>query len=193
MKQNTGVSEDGRGRDAVASAQIGRSSDSGAVEGNRAQAASAHPGRCDVPDQGRLRDGGPAIRTGGSTCKAGPSRVAVPALDEAGLSAFVDSRFGRAPWFMLVDVESGRVVENLINSSAGAAHGAGTGAAALVAQSGVEAVVAGRIKARAWRALQALGVEVLSAPEGLTVGQVVGKLKVGGLPRVPDAPGAGRH
>jgi predicted Fe-Mo cluster-binding NifX family protein len=143
-----------------------------------------HPESCGGHDQAQTHEEAhPPKRSVGVSPRSLPSRVVVPAQDNSGLSAVMDPRFGRAPWFIVVDVESGQVMETLSNSNADAAHGAGTGAAALMAQSGVQAVIAGRFGTKAQQALQALGVEMWSAPEGLTVGQIVERLRAGQLSR----------
>lgn len=143
----------------------------------------------DHPESCGGHAGGPAIKDhpiGGPTgvkLDTSPARVAVPAMNDAGLDSTMDPRFGRAPWFVVVDMKSGQVVDALINGSAAAAHGAGTGAAALMAQRGVDAVIAGRFGPKAHQALQALGIRMWTGDEDLTVGQAVEKLRAGELSR----------
>ena len=110
-----------------------------------------------------------------------PRRVVVTAAADAGLSASMDPRFGRAPFFVVVDTESGQVSATLPNTAASAAHGAGTGAAQMMAQNQVNAVVAGRFGPKAQQALQALGIELWTCPDGLTVAQAVDRLRAGEL------------
>ena len=141
-----------------------------------------HPDSCGAHEQDRgFEPTHPAGGEAPASTTAGLSRVAVPAVDEAGLSALMDPRFGRAPCFVVVDVESGELIETIANATAASAHGAGTGAAGLMAQAGVDVVVAGRFGPKAEQALQAAGIETRIAPEGLTVGQIVEKLKAGHL------------
>ena len=116
--------------------------------------------------------------------ESGGARVAVPALDDAGLEAMVDPRFGRAPYFVILDVKAGEVLNVLPNTAAGAAHGAGTGAARIMADNQVNAVIAGRFGPKALQALQASGVEQWMVPDGLTVAQTLEKLRAGELSRV---------
>ncbi len=141
-----------------------------------------HPESCGGHEQDRgsrstASTGGEAL----ASTSTGFSRLAVPAVGESGLSALMDPRFGRAPCFLVVDVESGDLVETIVNASAASAHGAGTGAAGLMAAAGVDVVVAGRFGPKAQQALQAAGIALRTAPEGLTVGEVLGKLKSGDL------------
>lgn len=108
-------------------------------------------------------------------------RVVVTAVRESGLEADMDPRFGRAPWFVLVDLESGEVKEVIANTSLTAAHGAGTGAAALVSSHGADAVISGRFGPKARQALLAMGLSLWTAPDGLTVGQVVARMRSNAL------------
>jgi predicted Fe-Mo cluster-binding NifX family protein len=110
-------------------------------------------------------------------------RVAIPAVDDSGLGAAMDPRFGRAPYFMIVDVASGSLLETLSNTAAEHAHGAGTQAARVMGEQEVGAVVAGRFGPKALQVLDAIGIELWTAPEGLTVAQVLQKLQAGDLSR----------
>lgn len=111
----------------------------------------------------------------------GSTRVAIPAVDDSGLGAAMDPRFGRAPFYALLDMKSGDLLEIVPNTAAEAAHGAGTQAARLMREQGVQTVIAGRFGPKATDALRALGIEYRTAPEGLTVGQALEKLKTGNL------------
>lgn len=113
----------------------------------------------------------------------GTTLVAIPAVDNSGLEAAMDPRFGRAPFLVLLDTRSGDLLEILSNTAAGAAHGAGIQAARLLSERGVRTIIAGRFGPRAMDALGALGIELRSAPEGLTVGQALMALRAGTLPR----------
>lgn len=70
-------------------------------------------------------------------------KVAISIEAGSDLRAPVCPSFGRAPRFLVHDTRTGdmTVVEN---TAASGAHGAGTEAAALMAQHGVEAVISGR-------------------------------------------------
>lgn len=84
-----------------------------------------------------------------------------------GLDAAVDPHFGRAPGFVLVDVDT---LEHrfLDNAAAQArAHGAGIAAAQSVADAGASVVITGRAGPKAHRALGAAGIQV---EETLTAG-----------------------
>lgn len=76
------------------------------------------------------------------------------------LEVLMDSRFGRAPFFVVHDTATGEssAVENIQNLNA--AQGAGIQAATTVANQGVEAVVTGHCGPKAFKVLQAAGIKV---------------------------------
>jgi predicted Fe-Mo cluster-binding NifX family protein len=90
-----------------------------------------------------------------------------------GLLAPMDDRFGRAPRFLIVDRDSHQVLWTVVNSAQDASHGAGPQTASLMKDYGVEAVVSGRYGPKAAEALEALGIQALIAPTGLTAGEAL--------------------
>jgi predicted Fe-Mo cluster-binding NifX family protein len=92
-------------------------------------------------------------------------KVAVSASGPS-LEAQVDPRFGRAPFFLLVDLETQdfQVVPNQPNLQA--AQGAGIQAAALVARHKPEAVLTGHCGPKAFHTLEAAGVAVIVGVAG---------------------------
>ncbi len=86
---------------------------------------------------------------------------------EGNLQATVDPRFGRAAWFLIVDTTTGQLLEAIDNSSGkSAAHGAGIGAAALVADKGVQAVLTGRVGPKAMPVLEKANVQIVDDISG---------------------------
>jgi len=107
-------------------------------------------------------------------------KIVVTAQGE-GLDAPVDPRFGRCPYFTIVDIDT-MEYESLPNEYAGAPGGAGIQSAQLVANKGVSAVVTGGVGPNAYQVLSAAGVEViaLGTPQG-TVRELVEQYKKGML------------
>ena len=101
-----------------------------------------------------------------------------------GLSAPMDSRFGRAPRFLVIDGDSGEILGTIGNPAADAAHGAGTGAASLMRQEEIKAVISGRFGPKAFDALNALGIQAWIAPPGLTAGGALEAFRKGRLERM---------
>ncbi len=114
-------------------------------------------------------------------------RIAVTASGN-NLEALVDPRFGRAPFFLLVNPETleFEVVEN--RQSLQAPQGAGVQAAALLARHQPAAVLTGHCGPKAFQTLQAAGIPVIVGVEGPVRNAVqdyqAGKLKPAGAPNV---------
>jgi predicted Fe-Mo cluster-binding NifX family protein len=80
------------------------------------------------------------------------------------LDANLDERFGRCPYFLIVnpDTEDYEVVENKNQS----ASGAGVQVAQILVDSGVQVVVTGNVGPNAIKVLQVAGVEIYAAGTG---------------------------
>lgn len=103
-----------------------------------------------------------------------------------GLEAEVDQRFGRCAYFVIVDTESGQVIDSVNNGSAEGSGGAGPQAAQLLSGLGVEAVALGNVGPNAVTALQAAKIEVHSGVEG-TVSATLQKFLQGNMTPVSGA------
>ena len=102
-------------------------------------------------------------------------KVAVSATGR-GLDALVEPRFGRAPYFVVVDTATGQweVLEN--RAGLDAVQGAGIQTAKRIAQLGAQAVITGNVGPKAFSALQAAGVKVYSGAAG-TVREALEQLR----------------
>ncbi len=112
-------------------------------------------------------------------------KLAVCAKGE-GLNAEVDPRFGRCPFFVVIDTENCKVIESISNTNAGAAGGAGPQAAQLLANRDIEAVALGNIGPNAIEALKAANIRIYSGITG-TVEDTLEKLYEGNLKIVAEA------
>ena len=112
-------------------------------------------------------------------------KLAVCARGE-GLDAEVDQRFGRCAYFVLVDTESGSLLESVSNKNAQAAGGAGPQAAQLLSGLNVDAVAVGNLGPNAAAALQAAKVKVYGGVEG-TVAKTLQKFIDGNLSLLSEA------
>jgi len=109
---------------------------------------------------------------------------------EPGLDAPVDPRFGRAPYYVIVDPDT-MEYETIENPNAQAPHGAGMGAANFAKEQGVQAVITGRVGPNAEAVLREAGIEIVLVPEG-TVREAVEYFKSGapaGETMPPPGPG----
>ncbi len=96
------------------------------------------------------------------------------------LGAPLDTRFGRAPKFLVYDLEAGtfETVDNRQNLNA--AQGAGIQSAETVARLGAKALVTGHCGPNAFRVLTAAGIKVFTA-ETATVAEALKKYRAGEL------------
>lgn len=105
-------------------------------------------------------------------------RIAVSASGP-GLDAPVDPRFGRCPYFVVVDSET-MEWEAIDNANAATAGGAGIRTAQVIADQGVQTVITGNCGPNAYQTLSAAGIEVASGFTG-SVQEAVEAYKRGGL------------
>ncbi len=96
------------------------------------------------------------------------------------LESPLDSRFGRAPKFLVYDLEAGafEVVDNELNMNA--AQGAGVQSAEKVARLGARALVTGHCGPKAFRVLSAAGVKVYTT-DAATVAEALDRYRAGQL------------
>lgn len=81
------------------------------------------------------------------------------------LDSPVDPRFGRCPWFLIVDSDTLQF-RAIANPAVSAAGGAGIQAAQTIAKEGVEALVAGNVGPNAFQVLSAAGIQVVPSAGG---------------------------
>lgn len=94
------------------------------------------------------------------------------------LSSIVDPRFGRAAFLLIIDSDTGTLLEAIDNSlGRDAAQGAGISAAALVADKGVKAILTGRVGPKAMPVIEKAGIQVVSDVSG-TVREAVEKSRL---------------
>ena len=117
-------------------------------------------------------------------------KVAVSAAS-AILESPVDPRFGRCPFFLIVDPAT-MEFEAVENPHVGASSGAGIQAAQLIAQKNVEAVLTGSCGPNAFETLKAAGVRVIVGVSG-AVSEAVRKYASGGEFREATGPDVPAH
>jgi len=96
------------------------------------------------------------------------------------LKSAVDPRFGRAPWFIVADTETGEFEAVNNQENVNALQGAGVQAADLVSRHGVQYLLTGHCGPNAFRTLTAAGVNVIVGVEG-TVAEAIERFKRGEL------------
>jgi len=106
------------------------------------------------------------------------------------LDSPIDPRFGRCPYFVIVDSENMQF-EAVPNMASDATGGAGIQAAQTIASQGAEVLITGNVGPNAFQALSAAGIKIVTGVSG-TVREVVEKYKRGEL-RETGAPTVGGH
>jgi predicted Fe-Mo cluster-binding NifX family protein len=106
------------------------------------------------------------------------------------LDAQIDPRFGRCSYLVIVDSETMQF-EAIPNMAAGAAGGAGIQAAQTIANKGVKLLITGNVGPKAFQALLAAGIEIVTGAFG-SVRDAVEKFKRGELKKT-GAPTVGGH
>jgi predicted Fe-Mo cluster-binding NifX family protein len=84
------------------------------------------------------------------------------------LDALTEERFGRAPYFMIIDTETG-AAEALENQFAGATGGVGPKAAQLLIARKVAALVSGMVGGNAREVIMAAGIQMYTYKAGGSV------------------------
>lgn len=106
------------------------------------------------------------------------------------LDAAVDSRFGRCPYFVIVDSET-MDFKAVPNDFSSAAHGAGIQAAQTVVNSGAKVFITGNVGPNAFNVLAATGIKIVIGASG-SVKEAIEKYKNGQLQEVSN-PTVGGH
>jgi len=116
-------------------------------------------------------------------------KIAISSSGE-NLDSPIDPRFGRCPFFMIVEIEDKKIKDsNAINNTAMMqGGGAGITAAQVVGNAGAEAVIAVNYGPRAFGVLSELGIEMYQGVQG-TVKENVQQLIEGKLKKLEAATG----
>jgi predicted Fe-Mo cluster-binding NifX family protein len=105
------------------------------------------------------------------------------------LDSNVDPRFGRAACLLIIDSETGALLEAIDNSQGvSAAQGAGIGAAAMVADRGVQAVLTGQVGPKAMAVIEKSGIQVVAGVSG-SVREAVDTFRAGSSPQACSSTG----
>lgn len=96
------------------------------------------------------------------------------------IDANIDTRFGRAPWFLIVDTDTGTIIEAVENSAVAQGQGAGVAATRLVSDKNVDAVLTGTVGPNAIQVFQETEVRLFEGASSQdTVQQALAKFKQG--------------
>ena len=122
-------------------------------------------------------------------------RVAIASSGKT-LESQVDSRFGRCPYFLIIDSET-EDFEVLENTAGQAPRGAGISAAQIIADKGAEAAIAGNFGPNAINVLSASKIKIFGGVFGIIAKEAIKQYKSGELKETtavttPSGMGMGR-
>lgn len=105
------------------------------------------------------------------------------------IDANVDTRFGRAPWFLIVDTDTGTIIEAVENHAATQGQGAGIAATKLLSDKNIDAILTGTVGPNAAQVFETTGISLV---EGLspqdTVQEALVKFKQGSYAQEKSTP-----
>jgi predicted Fe-Mo cluster-binding NifX family protein len=106
-----------------------------------------------------------------------------------GMDSYVDFRFGRCMYFVIVEVEGNKIKgsESIDNTSKDQLGGAGITAAQAVADKGAKVVITGNLGPRAFTVFEQIGIEVYQGSG--TVKEAVEKYMKGELKKISGPTG----
>ena len=110
-------------------------------------------------------------------------KICVTAIANS-LEASIDPRFGRCPYFIIVDSETMQY-EAIPNMASQAMSGAGIQAVQIIASKGVKVVITGNVGPNAFQALSAARIKVVTGAYG-TVKEAIEKYKRGELKEISN-------
>lgn len=103
----------------------------------------------------------------------------------SGIDAPMDPRFGRCPFFVVVDLDS-MTGQSIANSNINATSGAGIQAASEIAKQGVSALITGNLGPNAMQTLRAAKIDVYQHQGGGSVRDAAEKFKRGELSKMEE-------
>lgn len=107
------------------------------------------------------------------------------------LDSFVDPRFGRCLYFILVDDKDEKKINVVPNAGVNAMRGAGIQAAQIVVNQGAKVVITGNVGPNAFGALSASGVKVFQVSPGVKAKDALADFKQNQLPEITQPFGGG--
>ncbi|MBN1764339.1 MAG: NifB/NifX family molybdenum-iron cluster-binding protein [Sedimentisphaerales bacterium] len=103
------------------------------------------------------------------------------------IESTMDKRFGRARYFVLVDSETNSFSVEANTQNMNMAQGAGIQAGRNVADLGAQVLITGNVGPKAFKVLQAAGIQIFLAEEDMTVAQALQSFKAGKLHMIEQA------
>ena len=103
------------------------------------------------------------------------------------LSSSVDPRFGRCPYFLIVDSEKAKKFEVIENTGTQAQHGAGVTAAQIIANQKIDIAISGNFGPNAYIVLSQAGIKCYTVSGSISVKEALQLLDQGKLQQIIKA------
>ena len=125
-------------------------------------------------------------------------KIAVSSSSDAGLDSPVDPRFGRCPFYTIIELEDGKIikVQPLQNAAATATfYSVGIKAIQLIIKNGVNTIITGKLGPKSFRGLRDAGIPVYNIAPEIQVSQALEMFLQNKLSLIsdPGAPHAGKR
>ncbi len=98
-----------------------------------------------------------------------------------------DPRFGRAAYFVVMEGDTGEIIEAIENEMKNASGGAGVSAAQNVAGLGVDVLITGALGPKAFSVINQIGLDVYAHQNEKTIEDTYKAFKEGRLERISKA------
>ncbi len=108
------------------------------------------------------------------------------------MSSSLDPRFGRAAGFAIIDSDSLKIIDYIVNPNIAAGGGAGISTAQMLANRGVRAVIAGAVGPNAFGVLSSANIAMYSTAGLSNLQDAIDAFKSGKLEAI-QSPGATGH
>jgi len=112
-------------------------------------------------------------------------KIAVTAMGPE-LKDEVSTRFGRAPYFLIIESENNSLLESIENPNATAGGGAGVQSAQLLVDHQADILLTGNCGPKAFQVFEAADIKVFTGSSG-TIEECIEKYKTGALEEVAGA------
>jgi len=102
-------------------------------------------------------------------------RIAIPSETDEGLNGFVAEHFGRAPYYVIVDIEEGKIVKVQVEKTPSTEHVFGL-IPRFLKERKVDLIIAMRMGPRARELFRQLGIRVITGASGRII-DLINELK----------------
>ncbi len=119
--------------------------------------------------------------------------VAVPSMNPGGMEAQVSGHFGRCDLYTIAEIENGNIVSNTTLDNPPHVEGGCLAPVQLLADRGVQVLIAGGMGMRPFMGFQQAGIDVFQGNPNANVGENINAFAAGRLPQFSMSSTCGGH